>query len=239
MATESRRAPDPIDAIIVDPDRLFREAIAGTLGAAGLEVIGSFSRVAEVDENLLGEPLPAGRTRVVIADFPLSDEGEAACWRELVARWAALKFVYVSRQLATADFRGAFDAGFNACLSKSLSIEAFRRCLVLLASGRSVLRPATAGPALDYVAARSQTAAGDPVLRFTRREVSVLRHLADGASNKLIARHLGISEATVKVKVRTLLRKINVNNRTQAATWAIRNGIPEHAEAMGSLPERP
>jgi two-component system nitrate/nitrite response regulator NarL len=231
MATEIRRSFEPIDAVIVDPDRLFREAMAGTLRSAGVRMIGLFSRVGEIDQAVLGEDLVSGRSRIVIADFPLADGIEAARWKALVARSPTVKFVYVSRQLATGDFRGAFDAGFNACLSKSLSIEAFRRCLLLLASGRSVLRPADAAPAMDYIASRTQTSTGDPVLHFTRREVSVLRHLADGASNKLIARQLGISEATVKVKVRTLLRKINVNNRTQAATWAIRNGIPERLEA--------
>ena len=46
-----------------------------------------------------------------------------------------------------------------------------------------------------------------------------------GASNKLIAIRLGIAEATVKVHLKTLLRKIDVNNRTQAAIWAINNGF--------------
>ena len=57
------------------------------------------------------------------------------------------------------------------------------------------------------------------------REREILQLLVTGASNKLIATRLGITEATVKVHLKTLLRKIDVNNRTQAAIWAMNNGF--------------
>jgi two-component system, NarL family, nitrate/nitrite response regulator NarL len=57
------------------------------------------------------------------------------------------------------------------------------------------------------------------------REQEILRALVTGSSNKLIAIKLGITEATVKVHLKTLLRKIDVNNRTQAAIWAMNNGF--------------
>lgn len=58
------------------------------------------------------------------------------------------------------------------------------------------------------------------------REREVLSHLLAGHSNKVIARHLGTSEATVKIHLKNLLRKIRVGNRTQAAVWALSN-LPE------------
>jgi two-component system, NarL family, nitrate/nitrite response regulator NarL len=57
------------------------------------------------------------------------------------------------------------------------------------------------------------------------REHEILQALVTGASNKMIAIKLGITEATVKVHLKTLLRKIDVNNRTQAAIWAMNNGL--------------
>ncbi|KQX20052.1 hypothetical protein ASD39_09170 [Sphingomonas sp. Root50] len=57
------------------------------------------------------------------------------------------------------------------------------------------------------------------------REVEVLRELGKGCANKTIARRLGISEATVKVHVKATLRKLQVANRTQAAIWAMQNGL--------------
>jgi len=59
----------------------------------------------------------------------------------------------------------------------------------------------------------------------TPRETQILRCLLLGSSNKVIARQLGITEATVKVHVKGLLRKIRASNRTQAAIWALNNGI--------------
>jgi DNA-binding CsgD family transcriptional regulator len=57
------------------------------------------------------------------------------------------------------------------------------------------------------------------------REAEILQILLDGSSNKMIARRLGISEATVKVHLKALMRKIGVTNRTQVALWALHNGI--------------
>ncbi len=59
----------------------------------------------------------------------------------------------------------------------------------------------------------------------SRRETEILRYLVNGCPNKVIARELGITEATVKVHLKGLLRKIRASNRTQAAIWALNNGI--------------
>jgi two-component system nitrate/nitrite response regulator NarL len=61
------------------------------------------------------------------------------------------------------------------------------------------------------------------VLSLSERETQILECLVDGCSNKLIARRLDIAEATVKVHIKGLLRKINASNRTQAAIWALNN----------------
>jgi two-component system nitrate/nitrite response regulator NarL len=65
----------------------------------------------------------------------------------------------------------------------------------------------------------------EPILHLSPRETSILRCLARGASNKLIARDIQITEATVKVHVKAILRKIGVANRTQAAIWATTNAV--------------
>ena len=66
---------------------------------------------------------------------------------------------------------------------------------------------------------------------LSARQTAILRCLVEGESNKVIARKMKIADATVKVHVKTILRKIRVDNRTQAAIWAIRNGqliLPNH-----------
>ena len=61
--------------------------------------------------------------------------------------------------------------------------------------------------------------------RLSHREQLILRHLSQGRPNKVIAQKVGIAEATVKVHVKSILSKIGVINRTQAAIWAMNNGL--------------
>jgi two-component system nitrate/nitrite response regulator NarL len=73
------------------------------------------------------------------------------------------------------------------------------------------------------------------------REAEILQRLLQGYSNKTIARELGITEPTVKVHLKSLLRKIDASNRTQAAIWALNNGyradVPALATTVSSVPE--
>jgi DNA-binding NarL/FixJ family response regulator len=63
------------------------------------------------------------------------------------------------------------------------------------------------------------------------REMEVLSHILSGHSNKIIAQALGVTEAAAKVQLESLLRKINVDNRTQATIWALKN-LPEALAAL-------
>jgi two-component system, NarL family, nitrate/nitrite response regulator NarL len=79
--------------------------------------------------------------------------------------------------------------------------------------------------------------AADGLARLSPREQGILRCLAEGGSNKVIARKMNISDATVKVHVKAILRKIGVSNRTQAAIWILNNGPA--AEQSGKVVELP
>jgi two-component system, NarL family, nitrate/nitrite response regulator NarL len=76
----------------------------------------------------------------------------------------------------------------------------------------------------DNASALSQTRSG--VLSLSARQLTILKCLSEGDSNKVIARKIAISEATVKVHVKAVLRKIQVHNRTQAAIWALNHDWP-------------
>jgi two-component system nitrate/nitrite response regulator NarL len=71
------------------------------------------------------------------------------------------------------------------------------------------------------------------------RERQVLIALAEGKSNKLIARQYGLSEATIKVHLKSVLRKIGKHNRTQAAIWAIEHGLRDHHSEGSIIPDAP
>jgi two-component system nitrate/nitrite response regulator NarL len=71
---------------------------------------------------------------------------------------------------------------------------------------------------------------------LTAREMDILHLLVAGEPNKVIARRLSITEATVKVHLRSLLKKINAANRTQAAIWALHHGFANSAAPTGAQP---
>ena len=69
-------------------------------------------------------------------------------------------------------------------------------------------------------------------VNLSEREIEILRCLILGYANKVISRRLDISEATVKVHVKAILRKLRVSNRTQAAIWAVKRGLEAHLAAQ-------
>ena len=117
------------------------------------------------------------------------------------------------------------EAGLNGFCSTTMSQEAMLKALELVMLGETFL-PASIGFALlSQVEAQKpklMVISGDPAVasRFSDRERQILRLLTTGASNKLIARELGLAEATVKVHIKAILRKAKAENRTQAAMWA-------------------
>ena len=99
--------------------------------------------------------------------------------------------------------------------------------------------------AADAVSVRERTAPSPTrSLGLSERETQILQCLVEGCANKLIARRLDIAEATVKVHIKGLLRKINVSNRTQAAIWALNQNVslgPRHdpAPILNAPPDEP
>ena len=131
-----------------------------------------------------------------------------------------------------------FEAGTNVLLAKSTSREVFLRTLELVLLGETLLpqellaylRPDTAQQAessdqIDDLAADGEEDETDGTPPLSGRERTILLCLVEGESNKVIARRIGIAESTVKVHVKTILRKIRAHNRTQAAIWAMNNKI--------------
>ncbi|MBN9084461.1 MAG: response regulator transcription factor [Rhizobiales bacterium] len=134
----------------------------------------------------------------------------------------------------------AFEAGASGYLVNAISCDVFIKSIELVILGETVFppaflaavapagkgRPSKANPVADESEQASshipQEDAGIPLL--SPREIAILRCLAEGDSNKSIARKIGIAEATVKVHVKAILRKIRVQNRTQAAIWSMSHG---------------
>lgn len=137
------------------------------------------------------------------------------------------------------EMASAFRAGARGYFADVMTCDVFTKSLDLVMMGEIIFPPAFLSFVLDTEVAHSAaTALSDggidqPILltedaiapHLSPREKSILRCLIEGDSNKCIARKVNIAEATVKVHVKAILRKIRVQNRTQAAIWGLNNAI--------------
>lgn len=146
------------------------------------------------------------------------------------------KVVLLADHLALEEILNAFRAGTNAYFASVQTCEAFVKALELVMLGESFL-PCELLALVDKdtqepsggSSSASGNGHGEPKAdsenwsRLSEREKFILRCIIDGDSNKHVARKLNIAEATVKVHVKAIFRKIRVQNRTQAAIWAMNN----------------
>jgi two-component system nitrate/nitrite response regulator NarL len=114
--------------------------------------------------------------------------------------------------------------GVDAYLLKDMSPVALTRSLQLVMLGQQVFPTRLAVSLLGTGAPEPVEEPAASARGLSPRENQILRFLVNGASNKLIARELNISEATVKVHLKGLLRKVQASNRTQAAIWGLNHG---------------
>ena len=138
----------------------------------------------------------------------------------------------------------AFNAGASGYLIKTISCDPLGGALRLISMGEKVFPSQIAESLLDpaWRMARPNWNAGREALNLSAREIEILRCLVSGEANKVISRRLHITEATVKVHIKAILRKLRVTNRTQAAIWAVTRGLsdsaPVVAETFRAFPER-
>jgi two-component system nitrate/nitrite response regulator NarL len=159
------------------------------------------------------------------------------------------RIVVVADHYRLNELASAFRAGANGYFVDITTCDIFIKSLELVMMGETIFPPAFLSYVLDSgsdhltkAAPRDQVSEGILVTTegvttppLSPRETSILRCLIEGDSNKCIARKIDIAEATVKVHVKAILRKIRVQNRTQAAIWGMSNGSLTGPE-NGSFP---
>jgi two-component system, NarL family, nitrate/nitrite response regulator NarL len=200
--------------ILIEANRLFREGLKHLLTGTRFEVGSEF--------NTFDLALAAGEAgaapELVISGQPVKDEADLRAIREA---FPTARIVVLADDLSVDVLRAAMGGGADGFLIKNVSPEALIQSLQLIMLGEKVFPTNLASMLLDMNAIIPQHS----VRGLSPREQEILQSLVTGASNKMIAIRLGITEATVKVHLKTLLRKIDVNNRTQAAIWAMNNGF--------------
>lgn len=204
--------------LIADPSEITRLGMRQAATLADLSVVGE-AATAEEAVRLAGQHHP----HVVLIDVPMADGGA----------WDAIAQLRDSPQPPQVVACSAFDnAGY---LAKGMAVGACAYVLknASLTDLAAILRKAANGESSwsPQQVRRASTAAGKPLRHLdveaplTQRELQILIEIASGATNEQIAATLGISYETVKEHVQNVLHKIQVVGRTQAAVWAVRNGL--------------
>jgi len=122
------------------------------------------------------------------------------------------------------DVVNALQRGADGYLLKDMEPEALLKALHQAAAGQIVLSEALT-PMLVTRLRDARPARPRDITQLTRREREILQLISDGMTNKAIARKLTISESTVKVHVKYLLKKMNLKSRLEAAVWALQHGL--------------
>lgn len=204
--------------ILIDMNKLFREGLGRLLSDVEFKVVGEF---CGVEEMLAADPAAA---ELILID-PGPDAAAFTAIAPLRQRRPDAHIVILTTGLCARRLTASLEAGVNGYLIKDMSADALAQSLRLVRTGEKVFPTHLADLLLAGQVQPPQTEIASLRKGLSQRETQILRCLIGGDSNKVIANTLGITEATVKVHLKSLLRKINAVNRTQAAIWAMNNGI--------------
>jgi two-component system nitrate/nitrite response regulator NarL len=210
--------------VICGEGRLFREGLRHILQGPGITIIGEARSLVDVQELL---PTLPSCPNLVVCDPSANPELEYAAMQQISSEMPDLGIIVLSRDASQEWLDLARGAGARGFLPNDISPAALQMLLQLMLLGENIF----AGPSNIKTEKRPDIGATRSIgqglkIPLSPKEVEILQCLEGGMPNKVIARNLNIAEATVKVHLKSLLRKINVGNRTQAAIWAI-NRRPE------------
>lgn len=203
---------EPIRLLLVDDHPVVRQGLR-----AYLELEADFDIVGEAgdgDEALAA--IAENRPDVVLLDLKMPGLDGQGVLERLDADGP--KILVLTSATEGERVPAAIEAGAAGFVYKDIDPDALAAAIRTVHAGQALLSPAAMR---GLMSGNSDSAA--PAL--TPRERQVLGLIAKGQTNRQISRALGVSEKTVKTHVTNLLRRINAQDRTQAALWAVRHGI--------------
>ena len=208
---------------VLGQSSLFRAGLVSLLTELGYKRVGEAASLADLEQIKTDEP------DIELLLVHLSDENEDIfSWmKEIRECLGDTKVVFIFLKLDVKLMSDCFAAGASGYLLENLSRDALRQSLTLVRTGEKIFPSELASLIADFAPKQdAEMEAGDlRQLDVSDREMQILRLLASGYSNKLIAAELDIADSTVKVHIKHILRKTRASNRTQAALWAVRRGI--------------
>jgi DNA-binding NarL/FixJ family response regulator len=219
--------------ILVGKSILLREGLARILSSANFRILAAVSCA----HDLLPSKLEPHQPLFLVVHT--GDDFDAAVEQIELLRdqHPSGRIAIVADHYRLGEVVSAFRAGVNGYFVDIMTCDVFIKSMELVMMGETIFPPAfltfVLGPEGGQLGETVSRDENDQILittddtlrpQLSAREKSILRCLIEGDSNKCIARKIDIAEATVKVHVKAILRKIRVQNRTQAAIWGMNNG---------------
>jgi DNA-binding NarL/FixJ family response regulator len=211
------RAEKPITVVLVDDHALYRSGLRELLEARGIEVAGE-APTAEAGLRLVEQHAPD----VAIMDLSLPGMSGVAAIRCMAASAPRTRVLVLTVSASEADVLDAVLVGGSGYLLKDTPIEQIVAGVRAAAVGEAMISPRMAATLLERVRAGGPPEGPSPASVLSDREKDVLRLVASGKENDEIARELFISPHTVKNHISSILLKLQVANRIQAAVRAVR-----------------
>jgi DNA-binding NarL/FixJ family response regulator len=218
-ATEGADEPR---VLLVDDHDLFRTGLVNLLTEQGVHVIGEASN-GETAVRLVRELAPD----VVVMDINMPGITGVEATREIAAAAPLTRVVVLTISVDDTDVMDAVMAGACGYLLKDSSIQQLISGIRAAAAGEALISPQIAAKVLQMLRAQQANAglSERPRAELTDREHEVLKLIAIGKDNAEIARDLFISPKTVKNHISNILMKLQIENRIQAAVYAVRSGL--------------
>ena len=201
----------PIRVLIIEDHNVVREGLAALLKVAdGLDVVGEAADGVEAIAQFRKH-----QPDVALIDLRMPRMSGVDVIERIRMETPHARFIVLTTYDGDEDIYRALKAGARAYLLKGMTSEELISTIRAVHAGKSYIPPAIAERLAERMGAQD----------LTPREFEVLEHIVQGRSNKEIAAELEVSEATVKTHINSLLGKLGVTDRTQAATAAIQRGM--------------
>ena len=214
--------------VVVEPNELMRWGLVNLIRGSDNSNCVAFDSIEMMEKDFDGDMSDA----VVLVNFGQDENLMTQALNRLMSRHPACRIVLLSNKYSHSHPHIALNAGATGYLLTDMNCETLVTSLEVISLGQPVIPHEAFELFLNghANADMNEVQSGDqssklPEGLLSDRELEVLRGIRRAMSNKLIARECNICEATVKVHVKAILRKINGINRTEAAIWALDHGI--------------
>jgi len=219
--------------LLIDDHALVRKGIEELLQSRGVQVVASVGSGEEGVRRAL--ELSAD---LILLDVKMPGMTGIETLKRLRASGVSAPVVMLTMSREDADLSAALRGGAKGYLLKDIEPEELVPALEAVVQGDNVVAHELVGTLARLVrgTGRPERVAGRPAALFaelTPRELEILKCIADGSSNKMIARALDITDGTVKLHVKAILRKLGMRSRVEAAVAAVEHGLGKSRRAGG------